>query len=280
MKPILEDISKHLLYASFYAYSYTTESFDFKWHFHPEYELTFIVRGNGYRLIGNNYQEFSSSDLVLIGPNLPHTWVGKSLGNEPFEAIVIQFSKDFVQKTLSFKENSELKSLFENANNGLFFKDFPADVKELLFGLTELSGIESVAKLLVVFSKLSFYNPIPLSTQLYKNEVNEKFETRINKVYLFLQNRFSEKITLKQVADIVHMTESNFCKFFKKAMGTTFSNYLNDLRIHETCILLLHSDKNIKQIAFSCGFESLSYFNRVFLKKKLMSPSVYRRMNR
>jgi AraC-like DNA-binding protein len=92
-----------------------------------------------------------------------------------------------------------------------------------------------------------------------------------------LQNHFQEQISLKRVADLVFMSESNFCKFFKKATGTTFSDYLNDLRITEACHLLLSSEDNVSKIAHDCGFESLSYFNRVFLKKKKLTPSVFRK---
>jgi AraC-like DNA-binding protein len=73
------------------------------------------------------------------------------------------------------------------------------------------------------------------------------------------------------------MSESNFCKFFKKATSTTFSDYINDLRINEACNLLLFSDYSISEIAHASGFESLSYFNRVFLKKKQTTPSLFRK---
>ena len=73
------------------------------------------------------------------------------------------------------------------------------------------------------------------------------------------------------------MSESNFCKFFRKSTSTTFSDYLNDLRITEACHLLLYTDDPINKVADSCGFESLSYFNRVFLSKKQMTPSQFRK---
>jgi AraC-like DNA-binding protein len=92
-----------------------------------------------------------------------------------------------------------------------------------------------------------------------------------------LQHHFHEAITLKQVADLIYMSESNFCKFFKKATGTTFSDYVNDLRITEACHMLLYTDETISHIANACGFESLSYFNRVFLKKNKQTPSVFRK---
>jgi AraC-like DNA-binding protein len=276
MNPVLEDISTHLLQSSFYAYSYTTPAFDFKWHFHPEYELTYIVKGNGYRLIGNSHHEFSDDDFVLIGPNLPHTWFGKATENENFEAIVIQLPSDFVQKIIAFKETNHLKTLFEKSNCGLLFKEYPADIKKVLFNLINATSIEKMTTLIRVLSELSICTTTSISSSIYKYQINEGMENRINKVCVFLQNNFSNHVSLKEVADLIYMTESNFCKFFKKSTSITFSNYLNELRINAVCKLLSYSDDNIKNIAYSCGFESLSYFNRVFLKKKHMPPKEFR----
>lgn len=116
-----------------------------------------------------------------------------------------------------------------------------------------------------------------LCPDAYHNVISKKFETRINKVCTYIQNHYSERISLQQVSELVFMTESNFCKFFKKATSTTFSDYLNDLRINEACHLLIYTEDNISKIAQDCGFESLSYFNRVFLKKKHVSPSLFRK---
>lgn len=250
MKPILEDISSHLLQSSFYAYSYKTTGFDFKWHFHPEYELTYIVKGNGYRLIGNSHHEFSDDDFVLIGPNLPHTWFGKATDNENFEAIVIQLPSDFVQKIIAFKETNHLKALFEKSNYGLFFTQHPKHIKKSLLNIINAAGTEKMINLIGVLSELSTCKSKAISSSIYKYQINEALENKINKVCVFLQNNFSSHISLKQVANLIFMTESNFCKFFKKSIGMTFSNYLNELRINAVCKLLLYSDDNIKHIAY------------------------------
>jgi AraC-like DNA-binding protein/mannose-6-phosphate isomerase-like protein (cupin superfamily) len=276
MKPILEDISNSLKETSFYAFSYSTKAFDFKWHFHPEYELTFIVKGNGNRLIGNSNQEFCENDFVLIGPNLPHTWFGKSANNEEFEAIVIQMPIDFIERIIDFKEFNPIKTLFQQSNFGIFFTEHPSNIKELLINVLNCSGIEKIIALFNVLSLISRGNYVPISSTINKYQINEETESRINKVCIFLQNNFSKKISLKEVADLIYMTESNFCKFFKKTTTITFSNYLNDLRINAVCKLLLVSEENINNIAYSCGFDSLSYFNRVFLNKKQISPRAYR----
>jgi AraC-like DNA-binding protein len=99
----------------------------------------------------------------------------------------------------------------------------------------------------------------------------------MNKVCVYIQNHFANKISLKEVADLIHLTESNFCKFFKKATGKTYSDYLNEIRINEAARLLLQTEKTINQISYECGFETLSYFNRVFLGKKGMRPREWRR---
>jgi AraC-like DNA-binding protein len=276
MKPVLEDISSNLLQSSFYAYSYTTSAFDFKWHIHPEYELTYIVKGNGYRLIGNSHHEFSDDDFVLIGPNLPHTWFGKAVEGNKFEAIVIQLPSEFVQKIIDFKETNHLKSLFEKSKCGILFKEQPLDIKKSLINMINSNGIEKMLALISILTRISICGTMPISSAIYKYQINEEMEIRINKVCVFLQNNFSNNISLKKVADLIFMTESNFCKFFKKTTSITFSNYLNDLRISAVCKFLINSDDNIKNIAYSCGFESLSYFNRVFLKKKQMTPKEFR----
>lgn len=276
MKPIFEDISTNLVRSSFYAYSYTTPAFEFKWHFHPEYELTYIIKGNGYRLIGNSHQEFSDGDFVLIGPNLPHTWFGKAAKDESFEAIVIQLPSEYVQKIINFKETAHLKELFEKSNCGLLFKDYPTRIKSCLLKIIDTSGIDKMVALISLLSTLSQCTTTTVSSSIYKYQVNNEIENRINKVCIYLQNNFANNISLKDVADLIFMTESNFCKFFKKTTSITFSNYLNELRINAVCKLLLYSDENIKNIAYSSGFESLSYFNRIFLKKKQMSPRDFR----
>lgn len=280
MKPVLENISYYLQDSSFYAYSYTSSGFDFKWHFHPEYELTFIVKGNGHRLIGNSHQEFSDNDFVLIGPNIPHTWVGKAKRENEFEAIVIQFTSEFVEQIIGFKESSGMHSLFELSNYGVSFDEIQSnETKNALYDIINAKGIDKVLQLISLLNKLTYNKSSTISTTLYKYQINKKIETRINKVCLYIENNFSKKISLKEIAALIYMSESNFCKFFKKSTGITLSDYLNELRINEVCKLLLHSDDTIKNIAYTCGFESLSYFNRVFVKKKSITPSVYIKQN-
>lgn len=276
MKAELEDIPSIQGNSSFYATHLKVSHFQFRWHYHPEYELTYIVRGSGYRIIGNAHAYFSAGDFVLLGNNLPHTWSSKSDDNSQSEAIVIQFSNEFIAPFLQLKESAAISKLLAESSRGLSFQ-FSDELATKMIQITTKTGFESVLCLLELLEKLSSETAHQIASTTYHNTLSQKFESRINKVCLFLQAHFSEQISLQQVAGLVFMSESNFCKFFKKATSTTFSDYLNDLRITEACNLLLSTDLEINKIAHTCGFESLSYFNRVFLKKNKVTPSLFRK---
>ena len=111
MKAILEDIKTNQGISSFHVFRYQVPYFQFKWHYHPEFELTYIVKGNGYRIVGNSYEPFTDGDLVLLGSNLPHTWSGKADGDVNSDAIVIQFSSEFISPFLELNESILIKKI-------------------------------------------------------------------------------------------------------------------------------------------------------------------------
>jgi AraC-like DNA-binding protein len=278
MKAILEDIKSNQGVSSFYAFRYQVPYFQFKWHYHPEFELTYIVKGNGYRIVGNSYEPFSDGDLVLLGSNLPHTWSGKADGDIDSDAIVIQFSNEFISPFLEFNESILIKKMLNNSLRGISFET-DKDLISKIIELSETNGVEKILKLISILDILSKKEIRLIAPNTFHNVVSKKSEVRINKVCLFIQNNFQNKIYLKEVADLIYLTESNFCKFFKKATGKTYSDYLNETRINEASRLLIQTDKTVSQISFECGFDTLSYFNRVFLNKKFLTPSKYRKIN-
>jgi AraC-like DNA-binding protein len=276
MKAILEDIKTNQGKSSFHVFRYQVPYFQFKWHYHPEFELTYIVKGNGYRIVGNSYEPFADGDLVLLGSNLPHTWSGKADGDVNSDAIVIQFSSEFILPFLELNESLLIKKLLDSSLRGIDFQPDDQLVSKII-ELNETNGVDRILNLISILDILSKKQFKFIAPNTFHNVVSKKSEARINKVCLFIQNNFQKKIYLKEVADLIYLTESNFCKFFKKATGKTYSDYLNEIRINEASRLLIQSDKTISQISFECGFETLSYFNRVFLNKKGITPSVYRK---
>lgn len=279
MKLKLEQLSLHGHTQSFLCYNLTLPTFEFFWHYHPEYELTLIVKGKGKRLVGDSYEEFAAGDLVLVGPHLPHTWIGDEKRKDLYSAVVIQFSREFIDSFLGLPEFSDIKKMLSRSGSGLYFpfsKNNP--VREAIIGLTQLQGVVAVTGLLNVLQKLSKLKSQHLASAYFQPLKGEENEKRVNKVCQYVQNHFKSKISLAKAASLIHLSESAFCKFFKKASGKTFSDYLNDIRVAHASVLLTETDKPIASIAYESGFESLTYFNRVFLKKKKTSPRQYRRV--
>ncbi|MCZ8168523.1 MAG: AraC family transcriptional regulator [Flavobacterium sp.] len=276
MKPIFENIPHDKGASSFHAYRIVVPFFEFKWHFHPEYELTYIVKGSGYRLVGNTYEDFQVGDLVLLGRNVPHTWSGKSLDGGSVEAVVIQFGKEPMQSLLASPEGAALHHLFNEAAHGVRFP-----VREVwIEQLNRLLAMEGMLRMLHGLALLEELAQAPYE-RISPNPIQHSFspqqELRINTICRYIMNHFSDPLTVEKVATVSGMSTSNFCKFFKKATGKTFSDYVNEIRIQEACILLRETERKISTVASDCGFETLSYFNRVFLTKKKCRPMAYRK---
>ena len=275
MKATYEDIASKKGSESFLAYAFTIPCFEFKWHYHPEYELTLITQGKGKRLVGDSYENFETGDLVLLGSSLPHTWTSDATKNKNVSAVVIQFSEDFIKRFLELKEFAGVSALLSYADWGLVFQNSHHLHKELE-RLPTLTGIEKITVLLTILQKLSEQKYITVSSEYFQVVRGEKTEKRINKICQFIQKHSDKKLTLEQVAGLIHLSRSAFSKFFKRATGKTFSDYVNDIRVSNACFLLSESDKAISEIAYETGFESLTYFNRVFLKKKGVPPKRFR----
>ncbi len=276
MKPVLEDIARHKGHHSFVAYSFTVPAFEFKWHYHPEYELTLIVKGSGNRIVGDSHLPFTENDLVLLGPGLPHTWFTKTEPAQECKAVVIQFSAAFLEQFYGLPEFDAIASLLKESSRGIYFKQDKSLTAEIL-QLPDATTIFRVTKLLDILQGLAAKKRHYLSQKIFSITQRTKTQHRINDVCKFVQDHAHLPITVEQVAQQVYLSKSAFCKFFKRIMNMTFSDYVNDIRVANACQLLSTSDLSIKEIALETGFESLTYFNRVFSKKKKCTPSTFRK---
>jgi hypothetical protein len=209
MKAILEDIKTNQGKSSFHVFRYQVPYFQFKWHYHPEFELTYIVKGNGYRIVGNSYEPFADGDLVLLGSNLPHTWSGKADGEVNSDAIVIQFSSEFISPFLELNESLLIKKLLDSSLRGIDFQPDDQLVSKII-ELNETNGVDRILNLISILDILSKKQFKFIAPNTFHNVVSKKSEARINKVCLFIQNNYHNKIYLKEVADLIYLTESNF----------------------------------------------------------------------
>ncbi|MGQ2982391.1 AraC family transcriptional regulator [Flavobacterium sp.] len=277
MKAAYENVESKKDGASFVAYHSVVPYFEFKWHYHPEYELTLITQGEGKRLVGDSYENFEAGDLVLLGSGLPHTWSSEPLAKERTSAVVIQFSPEFINSFLQHAEFDVIRRLLDASHTGSFFAaEYSKPVIQKIKKLPDLKGIARITSLLDILQLLSTQAGKSLSSELFASAKGKENEERINKVCGYIQKHSAESISLDMAAGSVGLSNSAFCKFFKRVTGKTFSDHVNDIRTGNACRMLTESDKTISEIAFASGFESLTYFNRVFLKKKKMTPRDFR----
>jgi AraC-like DNA-binding protein len=278
MKPFLENIAQKRGQHSLLAFELNQHRLDFFWHYHPEYELTLIIEGRGRRLIGDNHELFKSGDLVLIGPGLPHTWVSDNALNGTCKAIVIQFAFDFMERFAGLDELSNIHTLLSLSKQGVSLnQENSPHIKDLIKNFPAKNGVEKITHLLLILDELSKLKTTCLASSFYQPLKGNENELRINRVCQFIQKHSSDPISIHDAAALIHLTPSAFCKFFKRMTGITFSDYVNDIRIANVCNQLMMTDKQVGEIAYENGFETLTYFNRIFLKKKNMRPSIYRK---
>ncbi len=277
MKAELEKVAPGINKPVLVAYHMSLPFLEFYWHHHPEFELTYKINVSGKRIIGDSYKEFYPGDLVLIGSDLPHTWVSdKKAKKRTCNFVVIQFSSSLFTNLSTLNEFESIKRLLQNSKHGLHFKN-SAPLKDKILALPNKTDFEKITDLIWILGELAKQKGTRLASSDYDISQAKSNEQRINKVCTYLEENFSKPITVSNAAAIISISQSAFCKFFKRTTGKTFSDYLNDIRIGHACYQLIETDKQISTIARNAGYDSVSYFNRVFTKKKNSSPREFRK---
>lgn len=267
---------------SFLARKFDSLAFDAPYHFHPEYELTSIAKGNGRRYTGSHMEDFAAGDLVLIGPNLPHCWkLETDAEGREASAIVIQFNANFLGDDFFNKpELHEVKKLFKNSISGISFKGgTQTAINKVLSALiNEENNFNKMMGLLNVLQALSLSNEY---TFLDRNQsIAERSlaeQERINPVFAYLVENFRKQVSLDVAAGIANMTTNAFCKYFKKITRKTFVETIIDYRLNYATQQLVQTDKPISDIAFESGFGDVSHFYKTFKSKMNLSPLNYRK---
>ena len=251
------------------------------WHYHPEFEILYIIEGQGMKVVGDHISNFSKGELVLIGKWLPHLWRHDSPRNKKPSAVYynIKFLENYMGLNIfSIPELTKIQQLLISSAQGLLFsKDTIPTVHELIIGLVEDKSASKMINFLKILHILSeAKNVKALSTSDFILPTQVAKENRLQKVinYIFLNH--SKPISLEEVSNVALMTPTSFCRYFKTCTNKTFFNFLNEFRIGKSCQLLINDQKSIKEICYEVGFNSLTDFNRTFKSFKDETPTSYR----
>lgn len=254
--------------------------FPFHWHYHPEFELTYIVRGNGTRWIGNHVEDYTSGDLILVGSNLPHGWYSdeRRAPSDGERAIVLQFPPQLVNDPLlGLPECGSLRRLLQQSALGVKFTEIPTQIDAAMHGVAARRGIDQLFRLLSLLDRLSETPLETLSSAEYRPLNDQKGEGRLGVVYQHIHQQAHRPLRLADVAKLAGMTPTSFSRYFKQVNGQSFIDYLTTLRVRMASERLIHTRQTVAEIAYACGFNNLSNFNRAFLMRKQMPPGEYRR---
>lgn len=262
---------------SFLYRKFGNEAFSAPFHYHQEYELTWIVKGYGKRFIGNRMEDFLENDFVLIGPNQPHCW--KLDGSvRSAVAIVIQFNHDFLGT--AFFEKPEFESIQAMLNASLSGLMFTL-AKPQMVALKAIGNAQGARRILLLLDLLLTLSKQPSKSigtaALYGNAADAAETKRINVVMAYIVENFKQNISLEAVADIANLTPNAFCKYFKRVTRKTFMDTVIQYRLNHASQQLIHTDDPVSAIAVTSGFNDLSYFHKVFKAKLGVSPLAYRK---
>lgn len=280
MKAIFEQVPANPK-ASFIHKFLEAPSFDSPFHFHPQLELTWIVKGSGMRYVGRSVQAFQEGDLVLLGPNLPHCWINQK-SEETVAAHVIQFEQHFLGRDFfKLPEMASINALIDRSKSGfLIANPTRGIIQDKILQLHTSPPLQRITSLLEILEEIAHSQDlIPLDESMIKLNQDLPQTERFNRVISYLIQNYKQEILLDQMAELVHMTPSSFCRFFKGVMKKTLMEVVMEFRIKHACHLLTTTDLAISQVAMESGFGDLPYFNRRFKKIMGCNPSIYRRLS-
>jgi AraC-like DNA-binding protein len=264
----------------FTIFSRVKQKFDFPLHYHEEYELNLILSGKGVkRVVGGHIEVIDDLELTLLGPNLYHAWFTHQLQNTEVTEVTIQFHKDlFEERFLHRNQLSFIKSMLERSQRGILFPpETVSKLKDRLLSLDKKAGFESVLELLSILHELSMsHNTRTLSDFSNTSEKFSHNSRRIERVFEYMNNNYSKQISLAEVSKIANMPEASFSRFIKKRTGKTFIDSLNEIRLGHASRMLIDTTNTVAEIAYKCGFNNISNFNRTFKRKKFCIPKDFR----
>lgn len=284
MKPSLLDV-KSLLKNYIHVKEIKEKTFSDQLHFHNAYEIALILKGNGRRIVGDSVDSFADGDLTIMPPFMPHANYTESKHHvvnidKSLHAIVVYFLPHWFDSPLyNSIDFIPIRNLFSHLKRGI--RVTGSSHQKIIEMLKEISktdgGINTLLIIFNIINELSILKEYSyLASSIYNLNSNDDSIEKINKIYKYVMENFTNKISLEEVSEIAFMTPPAFCKYFKNKTNKTFSNFVNEIRIGYACELLMQGNSDIANIAFHSGFNNFTSFNKNFKKFMNTTPSDYK----
>jgi len=252
-----------------------------RWHCHDEYELHLITATVGKAFVGDWIGPFEPGHLVLVGPRLPHNWISVDMpeGGVAERDMVIQFAHGPIAHAAEqIPELQEVMALLERARNGIEFFGLGERAALHFHAVRAQRGLQRLAAFMHYLSDLAHCTDYRLlSSVQMQGEDGDAGSDQVNSLVNRIARDFAQPLSASELAAELGMTESRFSRFFRRATGNTFTDFVNRIRVNRACQLLMDTDRMVSHIGYEVGFNNLANFNRRFLEIKGATPSEFRR---
>ena len=261
------------------------DAIPFEWHHHPEYELTLTLNSRGHRYISNDVALYDDGDLVLVGPNVPHSWSSAERIDlaKPHIALVIWFSEAWADSLVKlFPEMGPIRPLLVAAQNALSFSHTVSqELRPIIEAMVDQDASQRLISLLAVLDTLSRDSAAqriaPEKTTHAAPQIID--DARIRRVLDYLHGHYAGALTIPQLAQMACVSVSAFHRMFRRHTRCTALDYIVRLRIGHACALLMQGNLAIFVVAEQVGYTSQALFNRQFKAQKGVTPSEFRRQH-
>lgn len=248
-------------------------------HHHPEIELTLITAGHGQRFVGNVVEPFHAGDVALLGPNLPHAWFSEARCRKS-EAIVLQFLPDVLGGgVLASPEMERVRSLLKLADGGVVVTGTMAEALHRGFAsFPDLTPSRRLTLLLDLLDEVAASSDHRALKAESPDEIVSAIDRkRLDEVLRYVHANHQRELTLTETAKVAGLGPESFSRFFRRLTGRTFIETLIQIRLASAMARLAETTDTIAAVAYECGFEDLSNFNRQFRRRYGITPSEARK---
>jgi len=255
-------------------------------HEHDFLEIAYVKQGKATHILNGIKTVIQQGDFLIIDYNSKHSYI--SFGTEELVIINCIFYPYFIDKTLkkckNFSDvvnNYEFKYNYTITNNNpanYIFKDSDGIIYRLLDKM-----LKEYTKKRPGYHEVIRCNLIELIIYAMRksNDENKKISDEFcSMIVKYASENLTEKNILGKLASEMNFSTSYLSRRFKEKMEVSFSEYLQRLRIEQSCRLLANTPEKITEIAYLCGYSDMKFFNNIFKKYKGITPREFRRRYR
>ena len=256
-------------------------------HWHEEIEVIIVLDGScDYRI---NLDSFviNKGDILIIDSQSLHsltyipsknmTWASfvfhiNMLKSSNTDGALLKYSAPLLnhehQLPIILKDNIDCYSKIFDVIEDIIYCYYEKDIAYEL----------ELKSLLFKFFSLLYKNNL-IKKHQSKNNITFNTTNKIKLVLNYINDNYSEDISINTLAELCDYSEYHFMRFFKKHIGLTCIQYINNLRLEKSSILLTSTNNAIMDISLEVGFDNLSYFNKLFKRKYNLTPKEFRTIN-